>query len=135
MIPETDNAWLTDIAEAYADALESVPFGNAKEDLFHLGPLVSLKRRGLKATEKRRKLATEGALASYVSSAEQSPDEFSDPTFAFVFCYLASHFALDLLPMKRCDSLIQMALGNLDKIDKMAQSGSRGNLSPSPHTT
>ena len=125
MTPNSYTEWLADIAQAYADALESIPFGNAKEDLFHLGPLICLKRRKIKATKRNQKAATEGALASYVSSAEQSPDEFSDPTFAFAFCYLAAHFAMRILSAEQCDSLMQFALGNLAAIAKMAQQGAQ----------
>ena len=51
-IPETPESWLEEIARAYLDALETLPFSELAgqkiepKDLFHLGPAICLKFRG-----------------------------------------------------------------------------------------
>lgn len=102
-MPATPEAWLDEIAAAYKDAAEAIPFGPlvgrkiTPDDLFHMAPLICMKFRGLGSGRKLRKKATEGALSSYVATQERSPDVFCSPQIAFAFVYPAAHFALDLL--------------------------------------
>ena len=55
-VPTTLNAWLKETAEAYNDAVETIPFGRFIDreikvnDLFHLAPAICLKFRGIKKT-------------------------------------------------------------------------------------
>ena len=76
-VPQDQLGWIRDIAAAYCDSQEAIPFGRligepiAEGDLFHLAPRVALKVRGLRASPRNLKKATEAALASYVGSAEK----------------------------------------------------------------
>ncbi len=53
-LPESPEEWLDEIAAAYRDAAEAIPFGPVlgqeitESDLFHLGPEICLNFRGLK---------------------------------------------------------------------------------------
>jgi hypothetical protein len=68
--PRSPLQWLGEVAMAYADAHETIPFGRDlgvdvhEDDLFHLAPSVCLKFRGMAATPARLKRATTTALAS-----------------------------------------------------------------------
>jgi hypothetical protein len=112
-IPNSPQAWLEEIANAYIDARETIPFGPLvgqdikPEDLFHLAPLACLKFRGLGRSETLRKKATEAALTSYVANQENLPDVFVVPQLAFAFAYLASHFGLDLLYAEAVNPLME----------------------------
>jgi hypothetical protein len=101
-VPTSPGAWLREIAAAYADAHEAIPFGPlvgktlTESELFHLAPSVCLKFRDIAPSEKTLKRATEAALASYVVVSGHDPKSLSSPRMAFAFCYLAAHFGLDL---------------------------------------
>jgi len=98
-LPQTAAQWIDEVNAAYDDAREALPFtplvGVAADvrDLFHLAPHVAIKFRGL--PESKRSIAVEAALTSYVASQDKAP--VHDPLLAFAFCYLASHFGLDLV--------------------------------------
>jgi len=100
--PKTTEGWLEEIAKAYLDALETIPFGALTGDkfeereLFHLAPSLCLKFRGIKQTEDNLKMATNAALSSFVATEDSVDDLFQIPQMAFAFCYLASHFGLEL---------------------------------------
>jgi hypothetical protein len=102
-VPTSPRAWLVEIADAFVDAAEAMPFGPLVDldiepaDLFHLGPAVCLKLRGITATRARLKKATEAALTSYIVMQEREPEAMVTPHVAFAFCYLAAHFGLDLM--------------------------------------
>ena len=102
-IPKSQEGWLREIAAAYNDAREAVPFGPLvgtevrEADLFHLAPSVCLKYRCVSSSKRALKKATEAALTSYVATRAQEPTVFAKPYFAFAFCYLAAHFGLDIL--------------------------------------
>ena len=102
-VPASLEAWLVEIAVAYQDAREAIPFGPAvgepfgEAQLFHLAPMLVLKMRGLPRTARRLARATEAALASYVASRDRAPEVFASPHISFAFCYLASHHGLGLL--------------------------------------
>ena len=59
-IPSTEKGWLEEISKAYLDACDTIPFGKFvdqkinPEDLFHLGPAVCLKFRGMKKTKSNK---------------------------------------------------------------------------------
>lgn len=97
-VPRTSTEWLNEIADAYADAYEALPFMPVKADeglLFHMAPQIALKFRGL--PDHQADVATEAALCSYVASKEQVGTALDDPHIAFAFCYLAAQFGLGLV--------------------------------------
>ena len=102
-LPAGLEAWLVEIAAAYQDAREAIPFGPAvgepfgEAQLFHLAPTLALKMRGLPRSARKLARATEAALASYVATRDVTPDVFASPHISFAFCYLASHHGLGLL--------------------------------------
>jgi len=58
--PQTPVEWLHEIALAYNDASESIPFGLLTQgrplkdgELFQLAPHICIKYRGIKSTEKK----------------------------------------------------------------------------------
>ena len=112
-LPDSPEAWLDEIAAAYRDGQEAIPFGRLvgqevkPEDLFHLAPLVCLKFRGIKRTRKLIQRATDAALASYVATKEQVPEVLAVPQLAFAFAYLASHFGLDLLDEQQVEAVME----------------------------
>jgi hypothetical protein len=105
-IPKSKLEWIAEIAEAYQDAEEAIPFGPVTGQLieeknpFHFAPSVCLKFRGIKPTKRNLKKATDAALSSYVASKDSVGHILDVPHISFAFCYLASHFALDLLDEK-----------------------------------
>jgi hypothetical protein len=112
-VPQDQLGWLREIAAAYCDAQEAIPFGRligepiAEGDLFHLASRVALKFRGLRASPRNLKKATEAALVSYVANKERQPEEFADPRLAFAFCYLAGHYGLGLVEAGDVDQLME----------------------------
>lgn len=124
-IPESPEAWLEEIARAYLDALETLPFGKLvgqkiePKDLFHLGPPVCLKFRGVKRSKKNLKRATEAALSSYVATKEIVGDLFDIPQMSFAFCYLASHFGLELIEENLSTEILDFVESHLDNLIAM----------------
>jgi len=102
-IPSSPEAWLHEIADAYLDAREAIPFGIvvgqsiSESELFHMAPAVCLKFRGIRKSERLLQKATDAALTSYVSTRDRVGTVLDVPQVAFAFCYLAAHFGLDLL--------------------------------------
>ena len=102
-MPSTEKEWVEEISKAYLDAFDAIPFGKfvgqeiKPEDLFHLGPAVCLKFRGLEQTKSNLKMATDAALTSYAATKEIVGDLFDIPQMAFAFSYLASHYGLGLI--------------------------------------
>jgi hypothetical protein len=102
-IPKTPMEWLDEIARAYIDARETIPYGRlvsrkiSEKDLYHLSPTVCLKFRGYKRSEKVLKKATNAALTSYVATRSVVGDLMDIPQISFAFCYLSAHFGLDLV--------------------------------------
>lgn len=88
-LPSESKAWLKEIAAAYLDAEETIPFGPAagveikNKDLFHLAPAVCIKFRGMERSKKTIKKITEVALSSYVATLDTAPDSMADPQMAF----------------------------------------------------
>lgn len=111
--PITPGKWLIEVGEAYKDAEEAIPFGQAAgvnitaKELFHMAPSVCIKFRGLKRSKKNIKRATEAALSSYVAT-EGIPDGITkNPYMSFAFCYIASHYGLDLIQENEANEVIQ----------------------------
>ncbi len=117
-------AWLNEIAAAYLDAEEAIPFGPMagvtikKKDLFHLAPAVCLKFRGLEQ-KKNIKKVTESALSSYVATLDTAPDSMADPQMAFAFCYIASHFGLGLVTDEEATGILEYVEKHLEELRRM----------------
>ena len=121
-LPSTQEEWLEEIREAYADAREAIPFGPltdhafGEEQLFHLAPAVAVKFRDGAARGARLKQATKAALSSYVVTLEGRKATLSDPRLAFAFCLLASHFWLGLLDAATAESVMNFVERNADQL-------------------
>jgi len=126
-MPDSPRGWLEEIANAYRDAREAIPFGTIvgedikPDDLFHMAPVICLKFRGLRLTGRLRKQATEAALSSYVVTEDESPDIFPTPQIAFAFAYLASHFGLDLLDVDAVNTLMDYVDEHQDELLSLAR--------------
>ena len=122
--PSTPEAWLQEIARAYLDAADAmiVDPGIKSADLFGLAPHVCVKFRGLKSSKKSLKAATETALTSYVATTSQDPKALSKPHLAFAFCYLVSHFGLDLLDEAEVGELMDFVVDHEGEVVKMIRS-------------
>jgi hypothetical protein len=120
-IPSTPEEWLREIARAYLDAADAmiVDPGIKSADLFGLAPHVCVKFRGLKSSKKSLKLATETALTSYVATTGQDPEALSKHHLAFAFCYLVSHFGLDLLEHEAVGELMDFVVDHEKQLVKM----------------
>ncbi len=109
-LPQNRSEWLLEIADAYKDARDTLPFmplvGVYPSDtqLFHLAPHVMVKFRGLPRS--RSDAAVEAALSSYVASKEKTGAALDDPYLGFAFCYLASHFGFDLVTQESIEEVM-----------------------------
>src|SRR5260370_10125068 len=114
-LPNTPAEWLKEIRLAIADAGEAKPFGRATgqpitdANLFHLAPLVCLKFRGRKLKGREADRVIKVALANYI--ANTNPDGIDHglehwPMMAFTLCYVAAHFALDLVDEKEAEAIL-----------------------------
>jgi len=123
--PSTPEAWLQEIARAYLDAADAmiVDPGIKSADLFGLAPHVCVKFRGLKSSKKSLKAATETALTSYVATTGQDPEALSKPHLAFAFCYLTSHFGLDLLTEDQVGELMDFTVEHEGQLVRMIRAG------------
>ncbi len=112
-MPDTPDEWLKEIAKAYADAKEAIPFAPltgqemTDDDLFHLAPSVCLKFRGIKRSKKILKQATDAAVSSYAATQDINKEMLSSPKLAFAFCYLCSHFGLDIINENQFDEIME----------------------------
>ena len=124
-MPASLEEWLEEIALAYRDACEAIPFGKyvgqtvTEKDLFHFSPRICLKFRGIEESESNLTRATEAALSSYVVSEEIPGNRLDIPQMAFAFCYIASHLGLDLLEEEESFQIIDYIENNLDRLTKM----------------
>jgi hypothetical protein len=111
-LPTGRAGWLTEIARALRDASEAISFGPlvgasfGAAELFHLGPVIALKFRGMRRSKRALREIEEAALASYVATASEGSGSLEDSRVAFAFTYLASHFALDLLTEQQVAELM-----------------------------
>jgi hypothetical protein len=121
-IPENLNDWLDEISRAYNDAFETIPFmpltgtSITTKEIFHFGPAICLKFRGIKATENNMEAADEAALSSYVATEENVDNLFEIPQMAFAFSYLASHFGLDILTDTQVSEIMGFLENNKNKL-------------------
>jgi len=129
-LPKTKQEWLQDIAKAYNDALDTKVFGEltrgyplTDEELFHLAPHICIKFRGLDVDQKRRNEIVEGTLASYVVTEDMEVGQFlhDSPLFAFCFCYLAAHYAADLMEEEIASAVMDYCLENLNTLENMIE--------------
>jgi hypothetical protein len=133
-MPSGLEEWMNEIALAYRDALEAIPFGElvgqtvTEKDLFHFSPLVYLKFRGLEESESHLNRAKETAFSSYVASEEISGDLFGVPQMAFAFCYVAGHLGLGLLDEEESSRIIDHVERNVKLLVEMTANKKR----PSP---
>ncbi len=124
-IPSTPEGWLREISKAYLDAFEAIPFGIfvgqklTPKDLFHLGPELCLKSRGIKRTKTSLKKATEAALSSYVATEELAGDLFDIPQISFSFSYIASHYGLNLIDEYMATKLLEYIEDNIGNLLKL----------------
>lgn len=102
-LPASPGEWFREVRDAYADAQEAIPVGAImgaeirEAELFHMAALIALKFRGLPFQEDTLAAATDAALGSYVANLDNAAARLGDPRLDFAFCYLASHFGLDLI--------------------------------------
>jgi len=126
-IPRTPSEWLREIALAFNDARDAIPFGEmlgealSESELFHIAPDVSLKFRGLPQTIENRERAAQAALASYIETKSQDEESLDDPFFTFGFCYLASHFGLGLLTESEAEEVILFLDANRKQLHELAK--------------
>lgn len=127
-VPQTLEDWLNEIARAYNDAKETIPFGVlvgqkiTANNLFHLAPGVSLKFRRLSRSKKTLEKATEAALASYVASRETMGDALSNSQLAFAFCYLASHLGLGLVSEDEASRVLEFVENQQEQLKQLIES-------------
>lgn len=121
-MPSTPADWLTEIAEAYCDAYEAMPFGLltgqiiTEKELFHTTPHICLKFRGIKKTKENVNRATEAMLSSYVATEDQTDGIFSNPHITFLFGYLASHFGMGLLSENEVSEIMEYIEEHQEKL-------------------
>lgn len=121
-MPASAGAWLEEIVAAYLDATEAMPFGPlvgrdiTEAELFHLGPSVCLKFRGIEPSAVNLRRATDAALSSYVATTSLEGNLLAVPQVAFAFCYVASHFGLDLIDESTAVELLDYLAGQVETL-------------------
>ena len=121
--PTSESQWIVEIAKAYLDAKEAIPFGTivgnkiSEKDLFHMAPLVCIKYRQIKDTKKNQKKATEAALSSYVANSDANGGLLKRPVFGFAFCYILAHYGLDLIETEECEKAIACVESRLNELE------------------
>jgi hypothetical protein len=132
-VPASLEVWLVEIAAAYQDAWEAIPFGPAvgepfgEAELFHLAPAVALKLRGLPRSGRKLARATEAALASYIATRDGNPEVFADPHLSFAFCYLASHHGLGLMGEAQTEEVMDYVERNRRSLARLIARGTKPN--------
>jgi hypothetical protein len=133
-LPKSGKEWLAEIAVAYLDAREAIPFGELlgepfrETDLFHLASAVAAKFRGSSQSPRLRKRANEAALASYAASLSANRSALTDRHLAFAFCYLASHYGLRLLTTERVEALMADIEQNRKALARLIAAGTKSNI-------
>ncbi len=121
-IPTTLVEWLAEIALAWMDAEEAKSFGPiagvkiTDDKLFHIAPLVALKFRGWKPTGKKADTIRKTALANYVVNTARDTARKgveADPKLAFALCYVAAHFAMDLVEEEIAHEILEVCESEL----------------------
>ena len=128
-LPTTPAEWFAEIELAIADAEGTKPFGKltghqvTDANLFHLAPLVALKFRGRKLRGAEAKRVTEAALANYVVNSDPEGIDHGlkqRPMLAFCLCYVAAHYALDLLEESEAEAILNYCEEHLDELGNLA---------------
>jgi hypothetical protein len=128
-VPKSWIGWLREIAATYNDACEAVPFGPSvgtdvrEADLFHLGPSVCIRFRGVRGSKRSLKKATDTALISYVATSAQEPAVFGKPYLAFAFCYLAAHVGLGILFEEVVASVMDFVVDHEAEFNRLLSAG------------
>ena len=126
-MPTSLEEWLDEIALAYQDALETIPFGEligrtvTEKELFHFSPVICLKFRGLEESESHLNLAKEAAFSSYVATEEVAGELFDVPQMAFALCYVASHLGLGMLKEEESYQIIDYIEHNLKQLVELTK--------------
>jgi len=119
-LPRNPTEWLSEIADAYADAFETLYFmplvgvDPQENVLFHLAPRVAVKFRGL--PDCKADAAVEAALSSYVASKAQAGADLDDPHLAYAFCYLAAQFGLGIVNEQSVNEVMAFIEENKDML-------------------
>ena len=118
---------MNEIATAYRDAYDTLPFGElvgqpmTEANLFHLSPAVCLKFRGIKESKSNLNRATDATLLSYVATREIVDDMLDVPQMTFAFCYVASHLGLDLVDEEEASQILDYIEHNLKHLVEMTE--------------
>lgn len=132
--PQNHPQWMREVATAYRDALDTLPFSQAlgdafkEDDLFTLAPNIALKYRGLDKNKRVVKKAVEMALSSYVATKEENEGAEMPAHLSFAFCYLASHVGMNLLKEKEVQKLITHIEQNEDLLQMLIVDGDKSKL-------
>lgn len=100
-LPTSPKEWLKEIRLAMEDARDTKPIAAmmgtrlTETELFHLAPFVCLKFRGKNLPKKEQDKVVKGALANYIANEERGLE--ASPKMAFALCYVATHFAMDII--------------------------------------
>ena len=127
-IPPTPEDWLMEIAIAYNDAKKVIPAGQhydvkiTEKELFHLASITCFEFRGIPKRKKHLKQATDAALSSYTATFDINKETLSNPILAFTYCYLCSHFGLDLLGEKQVNDIMEYIVKEKEILDHMIKS-------------
>jgi hypothetical protein len=111
-LPASPQQWLREIAHAFTDAREALPFAQAlghsvdESQLFLIASDVAIKFRGLAPSGSLRSRATDAALASFAANHASHAADLGNPYIAFAFCYMAGHYGLDLLSALEADEVM-----------------------------
>ena len=122
-IPSSNSQWLNEIAKAYLDAKEAMPFGPlagttiTENDLFQLAPVVCLKFRGIDNSKENETKAVDAALSSYVANENENGGILKRPPMGFAFCYMLSHYGLDLIDDEQCEKILIYIENNLNELE------------------
>ncbi len=131
-ISRSPQACLDEIALAYRDAREALPFSTltghpaTEDELLHLAPHVFLKFRGLQGDQGILDRATYAALSSYAASAERDGAGLSRPHMAFAFCYLASHLSAGLVTEDVADAVMGCIEAHENRLKDLVERGNTG---------
>ena len=110
--PKTPEAWIVEIAAAYQDAADAIPFRPiagepfGQTHLFQLAPAVAVNFRGRGGSTRVLAKATDAALASYVANRGRHGGVLRQRHLAFAFSYLAAHWGLGLLTARQVDTIM-----------------------------
>lgn len=118
-IPKTNKQWLKEIAEAYLDANGTLVFDpSIKEtDLYSIAPDVAIKFRQIKKNKKEMlEKAKEGAFSSYLATKDHIGEAMENPIISFSFCYIASHYAIELIEEDECSEILDYVVDNFDQL-------------------